>query len=45
MKIGALRRLNGDFSGAREALTQARAHPACTAEWIPSIDAKIAQLK
>jgi len=44
MKIGALRRLNGDFSGARAALTQARLHPACTPEWIPSIDAKLAQL-
>ena len=44
MKIGALRRLNGDFRGAREALTSARQHPACTTEWIPSIDAKLAQL-
>ncbi|HEX6098479.1 MAG TPA: rhomboid family intramembrane serine protease [Thermoanaerobaculia bacterium] len=44
MKIGALRRFTGDFRGAREALTKARQHPACTAEWIPSIDAKIAQL-
>lgn len=44
MKIGALRRLNGDFRGAREALSQARKHPACTAEWVPSIDAKLAQL-
>lgn len=44
MKIGALRRFNGDFRGAREALAKARQHPACTAEWIPSIDAKLAQL-
>lgn len=44
MKIGALRRLSGDFRGAREALARARQHPACTAEWIPSIDAKLAQL-
>lgn len=44
MKIGALRKLTGDFRGAREALAQARQHPACTAEWIPSIDAKLAQL-
>lgn len=44
MKIGALRRFNGDFRGAREALSKARQHPACTPEWIPSIDAKLAQL-
>lgn len=44
MKIGALRRFHGDFRGARDALTKARQHPACTAEWFPSIDAKIAQL-
>ncbi len=44
MKIGALRRFHGDFPGAREALAKARQHPACTAEWIPSIDAKLAQL-
>ena len=44
MKIGSLRRFRGDLSGAREALSKARQHPACTAEWIPSIDAKLAQL-
>jgi hypothetical protein len=44
MKIGALRRFHGDFRGAREALTKARTHPACTAEWVPSIEARLAQL-
>lgn len=44
VKIGTLLRARGDMRGAREALTKARAHPACTAEWAPSIDAKIAQL-
>jgi membrane associated rhomboid family serine protease len=44
VKIGTLLRASGDLRGAREALTKARAHPGCTAEWAPSIDAKIAQL-
>ncbi|HVR40388.1 MAG TPA: rhomboid family intramembrane serine protease [Thermoanaerobaculia bacterium] len=44
MKVGALLRAKGDVAGAKKALTQARAHPACTAEWVPSIDAKLAQL-
>ncbi|HEX7828556.1 MAG TPA: rhomboid family intramembrane serine protease [Thermoanaerobaculia bacterium] len=45
MKIATLRKLQGDINGARAALTKARAHPACTVEWAPSIDAKLAQLK
>ncbi|HEX8172109.1 MAG TPA: rhomboid family intramembrane serine protease [Thermoanaerobaculia bacterium] len=44
VKIGALLRLSGDLRGARETLARARAHPACTAEWAPAIDAKLAQL-
>jgi membrane associated rhomboid family serine protease len=44
VKIGTLLRLNGDMRGARETLVKARAHPACTPEWAPTIDAKIAQL-
>jgi membrane associated rhomboid family serine protease len=45
MKLGALRRLSGDMNGARDAFAKARAHPACTPEWAPSIDAKLAQLR
>lgn len=44
VKIGTLLRLRGDTTAAREAFAKARAHPACTAEWAPTIDAKIAQL-
>lgn len=44
VKIGTLRRAQGDKAGAREALSRARAHPACTAEWAPAIDAKLAAL-
>jgi membrane associated rhomboid family serine protease len=44
VKIASLLRLRGDFPGARAALTKARTHPGCTAEWAPSIDAKLAQL-
>ena len=43
VKIGTLLRLKGDTRGARETFEKARAHPACTAEWAPAIDAKIAQ--
>lgn len=43
VKIGTLLRLKGDTQGARAAFEKARAHPACTAEWVPAIDAKIAQ--
>jgi membrane associated rhomboid family serine protease len=44
VKIGTLLRLGGDFARARETFARARAHPACTAEWAPAIDAKIAQI-
>ena len=43
VKIGTLLRLKGDTHGARATFEKARAHPACTAEWAPTIDAKIAQ--
>jgi len=43
IKIGTLQRLQGDMRGARETFVRARAHPACTAEWAPTIDAKISQ--
>lgn len=43
VKIGTLLRLKGDLPAARETFAKARAHPACTAEWAPAIDAKIAQ--
>jgi hypothetical protein len=33
------------MNGARDAFAKARAHPACTPEWAPSIDAKLAQLR
>ncbi len=44
VKIGTLLRLKGDANAARDTFTKARAHPACTAEWAPAIDAKIASL-
>jgi hypothetical protein len=44
VKMGALLRLRGDARAARDTFVKARAHPACTAEWAPTIDAKIAQL-
>jgi tetratricopeptide (TPR) repeat protein len=44
VKIGSLLKLAGDSPAAREAFARARAHPACTAEWAPTIDAKISQL-
>jgi membrane associated rhomboid family serine protease/Tfp pilus assembly protein PilF len=43
VKIGTLLRLKGDTAGARATFEKARAHPACTDEWAPTIDAKIAQ--
>lgn len=43
VKIGTLLRLKGDTQGAKATFEKARAHPACTAEWAPAIDAKIAQ--
>lgn len=44
VKIGTLLRGAGDVRGARESFAKARAHPACTAEWAPTIDAKIQAL-
>ena len=44
IKLGALRRANGDMRGAREAFIKARSHPACSAEMAPAIDAKLAHL-
>lgn len=44
VKIGTLLRGTGDVAGARESLKKARAHPACTAEWAGTIEAKIAAL-
>ncbi|HET7436352.1 MAG TPA: rhomboid family intramembrane serine protease, partial [Thermoanaerobaculia bacterium] len=44
MKMGTLLRIKGDTNGARSALTRAKMHPACTAEWAPTIDAKLEQL-
>ena len=41
VKIGALLRGSGDVRGARESYQKARAHPACSAEWAPAIEAKI----
>ena len=44
VKIGTLLRVTGDVAGARASLQKARSHPACTAEWAGTIDAKIAAL-
>ena len=44
VKIGTLLRVTGDVVGARETLAKARSHPACTAEWAGTIDAKLQQL-
>ena len=44
VKIGTLLRGTGDLRGARASWEQARAHPACSAEWAPAIEAKISAL-
>ncbi len=44
VKIGTLLRGTGDMRGARESWEKARAHPACSAEWAPTIEAKISAL-
>jgi membrane associated rhomboid family serine protease len=44
VKLGTLLRLTGDVTRAQATFDRARAHPACTAEWAPTIDAKLAQL-
>ncbi|HYI09488.1 MAG TPA: rhomboid family intramembrane serine protease [Thermoanaerobaculia bacterium] len=44
VKIGTMLRARGDVAAARETFTRARRHPACTAEWAPTIDARLAQL-
>lgn len=41
VKIGTLLRVTGDLAGARESLQKARAHPACSAEWAGTIEAKL----
>jgi membrane associated rhomboid family serine protease len=45
VKIGTLLRVSGDVTGARESLAKARAHPACTGDWIRTIDAKLTALR
>lgn len=45
VKIGTLLRVTGDLAGARESLAKAKAHPACTAEWAGTIDAKLAAMR
>ncbi|HEX7151459.1 MAG TPA: rhomboid family intramembrane serine protease [Thermoanaerobaculia bacterium] len=44
VKVGSLLKLSGDLRGAQDALQRARAHPSCSAEWAPTIDAKLSQL-
>jgi len=44
VKLGTLRRANGDMSGARDAFVKARSHPDCSMEVAPAIDAKLQQL-
>ena len=44
VKIGTLLRVTGDVAGARASFAKARAHPACTAEWAGTIEAKLAAL-
>lgn len=44
VKIGTLLRGTGDARGARESWEKARAHPACSAEWAPAIEAKLSAL-
>jgi membrane associated rhomboid family serine protease len=45
VKIGTLLRGTGDLAGARASLQKARAHPACSAEWAGTIEAKLAALR
>jgi hypothetical protein len=44
VKLGATLRLKGDTIAARNALTRAREHPACSAEWASTIEIKLKQL-
>ena len=44
VKLGALRKQNGDLPGARAALEQALHAPGCTPEWSASIEAKLQQI-
>jgi membrane associated rhomboid family serine protease len=44
VRLGNVRRLKGDMTGARVALTNARHHPDCTEEWASNIDARLAAL-
>jgi len=44
VKLGTLRRANGDVAGARDAFAKARAHPDCSADVAPAIDARLQQL-
>jgi membrane associated rhomboid family serine protease len=44
VKLGVLRKASGDLAGAREALTKARHHPDCSAEWAENVDAKLAAI-
>lgn len=44
VKLGVLRKASGDLPGAREALTKARHHPDCSAEWAENVDAKLAAI-
>lgn len=45
VRIGTLLRVSGDLQGAQESFVQARAHPACNAEWASTIDAKLTALQ
>ena len=44
VKLGTLRRAQGDLKGARDAFIKARAHPDCSADVAPTIDARLQQL-
>lgn len=44
VKIGSIRKAQGDTAGARTAYEEARAHPKCTAEWANTITVRLNEL-
>ena len=44
VKVGSIRKSQGDISGARTAFEEARAHPKCSAEWASTIAARLNEL-
>jgi len=45
VKMGSIRKSQGDVKGARTAFEEARAHPKCTPEWASTISARLIELE